>query len=619
MRHQPFLLFLASLFAFQCALAQMPNDEQRRASFSKPSVVRIVDGASCTFRFDWPERGISKTYPVSSVSSGTGFFVNPEGYIATNAHVVSTGWAFHQGSQAEIVAELKAEYISAVAKDIGIEASAVTDEVRNGILSLTTVVEQPKPVQGVLVPGRRHLPFTIVAFGAPVGQGKDVAIIKVDVPNAPTLLMGDSEKILLQEHITVIGFPAAADTDVLDAQSVIEPSITDGKVSAKKNMEDGSPVIQVSAPATHGNSGGPVISDRGEVIGMLTFRGDTVEGQEVTGFTFVVPASTIAEFLQSSGVTNTAGTTGGIFKEGLELYWNEHYAEAAKKFEEVERLYPYHLDAPKLRQACTQAVAAGRDKPLDASAAGGSGASNLWIYLAVGGGLVLVLAVVFLLVAAAGRKKVKDPRVSAYDGNAYPDYPLPPSYEAPPEPYPAAPYPEAPGAPPPYPAPPPSYYPGPAADYAPPAPPAYAPAAPPPPAPSPYPAYPPSARPTILDVSPEAAPYGRTIVVNPAQMVPREIVFTTGPLVDQRFPLTAEGCWIGRDRNSALIAIPDGRISKRHAWVGLRGAEAVLEDPGSTNGTFLESLGTPRVTRAVLRTGMTVILSEADVARFVVH
>ncbi len=617
MRHKRFFSFLASLFAFHCALAQLPNDEQRRASFSKPSVVRIVDGVSCTFRFDWPERGISKTYPVSSVSSGTGFFVNPEGYIATNAHVVSTGWAFHQGSQAEVVAALKEEYIRAVAKDIGIEASAVNDEVRNGILSLTTVVEQPKPIQGVLVPGKRHLPFTIVTFGAPVGQGKDVAIIKVDVQNAPSLLMGDAEKILLQEHITVIGFPAAADTDVLDAQSVIEPSITDGKVSAKKNMEDGSPVIQISAPATHGNSGGPVINDRGEVVGMLTFRGDTVEGQEVTGFTFVVPTSTIAEFLQSSGVTNTTGTTGAIFKEGLELYWNEHYAEAAKKFEEVERLYPYHLDAPKFRQACSQAVAAGKDKPLDAS--GGSGSSSLWIYLAVGGGLVLVLAVVFLLIAAAGRNKVKDPRISAYDGNAYPDYPLPPSYEAPPEQYPAAPYPEAANVQPSFPAQSPSYYPvPPAPDYPPPppAPQAYPPAAAPPP--PPYPAYSPSARPTVLDIAPDAAGYGKTIVVNPAQMVPKEIVFTTGPLTGQHFPLTAEGSWIGRDRNSALIVIPDGRISKRHAWIGLHGNEAVLEDPGSTNGTFLENLGTPRVTRTVLRTGMTVVLSEADVARFVV-
>src|ERR1043165_9185454 len=65
------------------------TDGERLAMYSKPSVVRIVDGVAGQIVFQPPGYQAS-TFNVSSIALGSGFFISPNGYIATNAHVVST-------------------------------------------------------------------------------------------------------------------------------------------------------------------------------------------------------------------------------------------------------------------------------------------------------------------------------------------------------------------------------------------------------------------------------------------------------------------------------------------------------------------------------------------------
>ena len=67
------------------------------------------------------------------------------------------------------------------------------------------------------------------------------------------------------------------------------------KFQLKKQLPDGSPVLQISAPGTHGNSGGPVLNDKGKVIGMVTF------GSDVSGFIFIIPSETITQYLRQAG------------------------------------------------------------------------------------------------------------------------------------------------------------------------------------------------------------------------------------------------------------------------------------------------------------------------------
>jgi pSer/pThr/pTyr-binding forkhead associated (FHA) protein len=94
------------------------------------------------------------------------------------------------------------------------------------------------------------------------------------------------------------------------------------------------------------------------------------------------------------------------------------------------------------------------------------------------------------------------------------------------------------------------------------------------------------------------------------------ITCTSGALMGQRFEIRPEGIYIGRDGTLSQIVINDNRVSKRHVWIGPRNGRVAVVDQGSTNGTFLNVPGSQRITEAYLNPGDTVIVSEADVARF---
>src|ERR1044071_7913756 len=220
-------LTLASNFRVS---AQQVSEGQRLAMYSKPAVVRILDGY--IGKVFWPKNG--KTYNVQYVGSGSGSFISSNGYIATNAHVTDLT---HQGEE-KGKEYLFRDFIRQLAQDYGENPNAIFNNA-----SLLQAIGQQSSLQSidhihhVILPNGKAYMFEIKAFGAPV------------------LKLGDSDKVQLQDHITVLGYPAAADTSVLSKESALEASITDGKVSAKKSSSEGAPILQVSAPSTHGNSG----------------------------------------------------------------------------------------------------------------------------------------------------------------------------------------------------------------------------------------------------------------------------------------------------------------------------------------------------------------------------
>jgi serine protease Do len=582
------LLFTAISLVYRFPVqAQQVSEGQRLAMYAKPSVVRILDGY--LGRVFWPKNG--KVYTAAYVGSGSGSFIDPNGYIVTNAHVTDTT---HQGDD-KGKEKIFVEFVKQLAADYNSDPNQV---LRNGPLlnqiAQEWQLQEFKHIHHVITPDGSVFPFEIKAFGAPVGDGKDVSVIKIELKNAPILKIGNSDKVQLQDHITVLGYPAAADTALLDQKSALEASITDGKVSARKNSQDGAPVLQVSAPATHGNSGGPVLSDKGEVVGMLTFRGDTVNGQEVSGFAFVVPSSTITEFMKQAGATNEEGPVDKRYKEGLEMFWKGQYTSAIAKFEEVRRLFPQHSETERLIRDSQQAIADGKET---------SGSLGLVV---VGGGLVFVLIVGGAVVAFLMMRKKKSPSAqqsAPQQGRMPQGYPSQPSQSS---------YPSQPGYP--------------QQSYQQPASQPYASQQSypqqqsyPPPG-NPQASYPPSAPQAHQQQQPPA----KTAVFSAqgAGMVPSQasfgaIAWTTGPLTGKRMDVRPEGFYIGRDSGSAQVVIEDPRVSSRHAWVGVRNGRVVLVDSGSTNGTFLNTISSGRVQEIALNPGDTIIVSEADVARFV--
>ena len=176
---------------------------------------------------------------------GTGFVVSEDGYILTNAHVVS------QSGQA---------------------------------VSTVTVTFKGEGTQGAQVEG--------TVLGA--DESTDVALIKVDPSQSPGLLpipLGDSSKVTVGEAVVAIGNPLGLDF-----------SLSSGVVSAT-NRELQSPNgatisggIQTDAAINSGNSGGPLINAKGQVIGINEQIASQGGGNE--GIGFAVPINTAVQVME---------------------------------------------------------------------------------------------------------------------------------------------------------------------------------------------------------------------------------------------------------------------------------------------------------------------------------
>ncbi|WP_188568182.1 DegQ family serine endoprotease [Undibacterium terreum] len=172
---------------------------------------------------------------------GSGLLISADGYILTNAHVVD-------GAD-EVVVRLtdKREF---KAKVIGV------DKVRND------------------------------------GRGSDIAVLKIEGSKLPHVVIGDSDKIRAGEWVIAIGSPFD-----------LENTVTAGIISAKaRDTGDETPLIQTDVAVNPGNSGGPLINMRGEVVGINSQIYSRSGGY--MGISFAIPineAMRVAEQLKSSG------------------------------------------------------------------------------------------------------------------------------------------------------------------------------------------------------------------------------------------------------------------------------------------------------------------------------
>ncbi|MEH7116976.1 S1C family serine protease [Neobacillus vireti] len=366
---------------------------QKLAEFTKPAVVRIVDYAVVSWQFNNPDDpeviAILEQLKNQSVvgGSGSGAIISPDGYIVTNAHVVEAT----QKKDEDIANEAFEQLVSIMADYFKVDYETAY----NYMLAYTQYTEIHRVLK-VVLPGGDVLDGEVKSYGAPINEGKDVAVLKIEGKNLPTIPLGNSDNIQNQDNIWVSGYPAAADSDLLSPDSSLVSSMTAGQISAtSKKTGQGSPVIQINAAATHGNSGGPVINEKGQIIGLLTFRGDTVNGQEVQGFNFAVPVNTVREFVNQAGVRNTKSDTDKLFQEGLELYWGGYYKHALEKFEAVQRIYPNHSE---IKQYIANA-----EKKVDSSKMLWSDYATIFYIVDGVAGLLVLILLVFTF--AGGKSK----------------------------------------------------------------------------------------------------------------------------------------------------------------------------------------------------------------------
>lgn len=172
-----------------------------------------------------------------SRATGSGFILSSDGYVVTNAHVVE-------------------------------DAKTVT----------------------VGLNDRRELKAEIVG----VDKLSDIALLKVDADNLPTVEVGDSDNLEVGQWVFAIGAPFGLDH-----------TATQGIVSAlSRSLPDGTyvPFIQTDVAVNPGNSGGPLFDLNGRVVGVNSQIYSRSGGY--MGISFAIPinvAKNVAEQLKTSG------------------------------------------------------------------------------------------------------------------------------------------------------------------------------------------------------------------------------------------------------------------------------------------------------------------------------
>lgn len=125
-----------------------------------------------------------------------------------------------------------------------------------------------------------------------IDKRSDVGVVKIDGSNLPRLAVGDSSKVRVGEWVVAIGSPFGLDN-----------TVTAGIVSAKaRDTGDYLPLIQTDVAVNPGNSGGPLLNMRGEVIGINSQIYSRSGGY--MGISFAIPideAIRVADQLRTSG------------------------------------------------------------------------------------------------------------------------------------------------------------------------------------------------------------------------------------------------------------------------------------------------------------------------------
>jgi S1-C subfamily serine protease len=347
---------------------------------------------------------------------GSGFIITPDGYLVTNCHVVDendqeTQENFAMQAFEEIIEDDLRSFEESTNHTLTEEEAKAFREANAWYFSQTLVVGDINKVfnvvmgitgkDGTIVPVT--LQAKLITKGDPI-PGKDVAILKLPGKKEyPTTRIGDDKRMRVGDQVYALGYPGVATFHpLISEKSIAEATLTRGIVSARKTMRDGWQVLQTDVAITHGNSGGPVFNDKGEVIGLATFgSSDEERGQEVQGMNFIVPTTVVQEFIKKIKIKPAMSKISLLFEEGLVLFDKKYYKRALTKFErvnDIDSTYPFiasYLDDTKA------SVARGEDE----EKTGG----EWWWW--VGGGVVVSI-IFILLIRSRFRKQQREEAAS---------------------------------------------------------------------------------------------------------------------------------------------------------------------------------------------------------------
>ena len=174
-----------------------------------------------------------------------------------------------------------------------------------------------------------------------VAENKDADIVRASVgvtPPVSTLSLSSSIPEV-GGRIAVIGNPLG-----------LEQTVSDGIVSAVREIPEFGKIYQITAPISPGSSGSPVVNMKGEVIGVATFQ--FVEGQNLN---FAIPSEHISRLKAEKGksleewamenVEEWLTTAEGLYFSGLIFLWTDDYEKALPYFQNAVEKDPNYADA----------------------------------------------------------------------------------------------------------------------------------------------------------------------------------------------------------------------------------------------------------------------------------
>ncbi len=205
------------------------------------------------------------------------------------------------------------------------------------IITNRHVIENANRVEIRLTSGKTFSSSGVVAID---GEG-DLALLQVSIPSEQAVPSLSIERVAPQEgeSIVVIGNPYG-----------LEGSVSNGIVSAVRDIAGYGRIIQITAPISPGSSGSPVVNMRGEVIGIATLQAS--EGQSLN---FAVPASRIANLkisslqsfaaLDADSRKNKRAAAERFYSQGLGVMSKDDYVRAISFFEKATQVDPDYAEA----------------------------------------------------------------------------------------------------------------------------------------------------------------------------------------------------------------------------------------------------------------------------------
>lgn len=361
---QLFLSLGAGMFLFVRPVFQVYAEqslpEEALVDLVKPSIVRIAEHISGTakipqIKVDILNHSVSvvvgkyNEVPVDEYLVGSGFIVHADGYIATNAHVVSSQTVKQMMASDSALAALyeNALFLSDVDMQTFLQSETENSfskkvlkfVIDHSIFELKNEVAVLRPnslkksIPDLLKDG---FPASIISVNDNfLEDEKDVALIKIDESGLPALALGEGNSVTVGKKAFIFGFPATAE---LNSNNSLEATFTQGVVSAiKQSTEKNFKLFQTDAKVSDGSSGGPLFDDQGAVVGMVTFQTDKLNRSQGDNFAFALPIEMVKDIAKQASIYPLEGNYSENFKKGFRYF-------AAKKCDKAGSSFRLALD-----------------------------------------------------------------------------------------------------------------------------------------------------------------------------------------------------------------------------------------------------------------------------------